>query len=139
VGTALTASVVSYAVLHRRVPSELVVIDGTDSTAPRKVVVADPWMLDAVTSNRNTPVALGDPTSAPVAELSVTPAGSSPADTANVGAGYPVAVTVADGDDPTIINVGRPVGLPGLVPGVADAVPDAIDHPAALRAWTVKL
>lgn len=70
------------------------------------------------------PVA-GVPASTPVAGVKVTPAGSAP-DSARVGGGEPVAVTVKLPNDPTAKAVAAPLVIAGAVPDGALTVRSAV-------------
>jgi hypothetical protein len=77
--------------------SEAVVITGATGVGATVTVYAresDPRLLVAVIVNVAGPTVVGDPETTPEVASRVMPAGSAPADTVNVGAGYPVATTV---------------------------------------------
>ena len=71
---------------HVKVPNDALVTAGTEPVEPEYEVEAVPWVFVAVTWKLHEPVALGVPDNVPLL-VNVTPAGSEPLVTANVGVG----------------------------------------------------
>jgi len=103
-----------------------------------KDCVALPMLFVAVTTPVNVPPVVGVPASAPP-ELSVSPGGSAPDVTANVGAGAPFAVYVCEYATLYVPPAGAALVNDGAAPGVTLTVPEGALVPAELVAVTEQL